>query len=336
MVFAKWEEQINESVLCFDTHDSQEIESVFVGENIIYELPIPTNNSKVFMGWYYDQELTDPVTYPVTLLSDTTIHAKWLERNIPEGKIILSTFEINDVVVRKSIRNGNPNQLNSSYIISEDGRLLERRVSMVTFKDVFVEHTLVQYGLSTDAMIIDAIIYEPIVMVKLNDNKWYAMELESSNTVMFVQKNIFYCLDGILGLDHEDEILDIINIKTFFFGFTKKNKVFVAGELKRNLEEIISRIAPLNISHQFELEEDEHFIPHSKNTDILGSSMLSLKTNKHNYVLNKLTACVMDTTFEVEDYFINIKDIDSDFTNVIGYYSVGNYTYRFTTITNSR
>ena len=30
-----------------------------------------------FIGWYYDEDLTSPVTWPITLDQDYTLYAKW-------------------------------------------------------------------------------------------------------------------------------------------------------------------------------------------------------------------------------------------------------------------
>ena len=37
----------------------------------------PVKDGYSFIGWYYDEDLTSPVTWPITLDQDYTLYAKW-------------------------------------------------------------------------------------------------------------------------------------------------------------------------------------------------------------------------------------------------------------------
>lgn len=68
-------------VVNFDTTNTYDtipaIEVTYIPE----DLPIPTRYGYEFLGWYYDFELENPVTYKDILTEDTTLYAKWNKSN---------------------------------------------------------------------------------------------------------------------------------------------------------------------------------------------------------------------------------------------------------------
>ena len=47
----------------------------------------PQGVNKFFVGWYYDNEFTKPAEYPIAVKEDLTLHAKYLDGNIPTNNI---------------------------------------------------------------------------------------------------------------------------------------------------------------------------------------------------------------------------------------------------------
>ena len=57
---------------------SQEPEEVLIKQGDTFEEPTsPIKSDNEFLGWYYDEELTTPVTWPITIDEDINLYAKW-------------------------------------------------------------------------------------------------------------------------------------------------------------------------------------------------------------------------------------------------------------------
>ena len=76
-LIAKW--QAEESFLItYETNGGNGLapQSFYVNEPIT-ELPSPIKYDRSFAGWYNDEELSDPVAYPIVLTHNKTVYAKW-------------------------------------------------------------------------------------------------------------------------------------------------------------------------------------------------------------------------------------------------------------------
>ncbi|MBO5528181.1 MAG: leucine-rich repeat protein [Bacilli bacterium] len=108
-LFAKWAN--TEATITFVTNGGSVIDPIVVDKgSVVRSLPNPTLENAVFLGWYFDNELTNPVSLPLTLTQDVTLYAGWLlnrsrlsfETNggntiLPIDKNIGDTVEENEV-----------------------------------------------------------------------------------------------------------------------------------------------------------------------------------------------------------------------------------------------
>src|SRR5690554_4605336 len=65
--------------ITFETNGGSNVESILVGENqVIEEMPSnPTRSTYIFIGWYYDEELTQEFDINTPITEDMTLYAKW-------------------------------------------------------------------------------------------------------------------------------------------------------------------------------------------------------------------------------------------------------------------
>ncbi len=61
-----------------------DIESVMVESNdrLPHDTTIPERDDAVFMGWFYDADLTRPFDYHTPVRRDLTLHARWIDENL--------------------------------------------------------------------------------------------------------------------------------------------------------------------------------------------------------------------------------------------------------------
>ena len=77
--------------ITFDTNGVSEVASVSVNKNVAYELPVLTDESHVFKGWFYDAECTEAVEDTFVPTVNVTLYAKWSVKvrinlvGVPEG-----------------------------------------------------------------------------------------------------------------------------------------------------------------------------------------------------------------------------------------------------------
>lgn len=92
-VYAKWEEYVPTSyTLTFNTNGGSEISPLIKTEGTVVDLA-PYTSSKAnytFAGWYEDEALTQPVS-SVTMSSDKTVYAKWIEMIIGTYTLTFNT-----------------------------------------------------------------------------------------------------------------------------------------------------------------------------------------------------------------------------------------------------
>ena len=66
--------------IAFDTAGLADVATVEANINIAYELPVPTCDTHVFRGWYFDAELTQAVPAEFIPTGAVTVYAKWAQK----------------------------------------------------------------------------------------------------------------------------------------------------------------------------------------------------------------------------------------------------------------
>ena len=78
-LYACWE-AINEYTVYFNTNGGSNLEPINYQNNIeVDKLPAPTKVDYTFYGWYYDEGLSNRVTYPFIIEKDIEVYAKWID-----------------------------------------------------------------------------------------------------------------------------------------------------------------------------------------------------------------------------------------------------------------
>ena len=76
-LYAKWEEKQYYRIF-YNTNGGNTIPSIST-DIIPDNLPIPVRNDDIFIGWYYDESLSDPVESNDILSSNITLYASWID-----------------------------------------------------------------------------------------------------------------------------------------------------------------------------------------------------------------------------------------------------------------
>ena len=61
----------------FETNGGNEIESIIVEKDQLFELPTPIKEGMVFQGWYTDKKLNNIFDSETPITKDITLYAKW-------------------------------------------------------------------------------------------------------------------------------------------------------------------------------------------------------------------------------------------------------------------
>lgn len=74
-LFEKARENIGTHTVRFESNEGTPVSPQEIG--MLTEVPQTTRDGHVFCGWFLDQELKTPVTYPMRVKKDITLYAKW-------------------------------------------------------------------------------------------------------------------------------------------------------------------------------------------------------------------------------------------------------------------
>ncbi|MDX9692502.1 MAG: InlB B-repeat-containing protein [Acholeplasmataceae bacterium] len=320
-LYAKWSEESVEVTtydITFDTMGGSVINPLNVEEGTIISKPLnPTKDGYLFVNWYLEDTYTNIANFPITVTSNLTLYAKWEESN--SNEVSFSYYELSEANIAKIIHSGLDKYYgDSSYFLTSDGKLLfkESIFNQLTNErdQIYVELPFSLTGSLANQKIIDAIIYEPVVLFKIESGRWFGIEIGEYATGDYLGvANEFVSIDLMLGLDFNETIVQINKAERFFYAFTSKNRVFVAGTLELDYEPIYTFNEPLEITDEFVLDQDEHFIPNDLLFEAVGENQIALRTNKRIFVPRELVVSATgDSSLSLENsYFIDINDIDS-------------------------
>lgn len=107
-VYAKWNREMREFVVAFDSSGGSAVASQTVREGSTVQEPTPpTRNGYDFEGWYADRDLTVPFIFSTPVTAGFTLYAKWAER-----VFYTVTFDSNggSAVASQSVRKGSSAQ----------------------------------------------------------------------------------------------------------------------------------------------------------------------------------------------------------------------------------
>lgn len=277
----------------------------------------PIREGFIFLGWYYDESLEEPVTWPITLDQNITLYAKW-QTNIL-NHFTLSYYELDTIQIAKvlPITKVNQGSDRTFLFLSSEGRLYERIeiYNQITYQldYVFMELPISKHPILVDLKIVDVIAYEPVYLIKVETGEWFGIEMGPYATGDFLgEVNELVSIDDLLDLDADEHISQMHNAGRFFYTFTSKHRLFLAGILEIDDQIIHSFNTPLEITHEFELDEDEYFIPHDNQLTILGYQELTIKTNKRIFIPTSLAAIMLNQPSLTSNntYFIDVNDIN--------------------------
>lgn len=97
---AMFDKEINKYTLTFNSNGGSYIYPITKNYNHVIQKPNdPTKENFKFLGWYYDNSFTNPVTWPIVITDNVTIYASWVEQtNIKEYLTsLLDSYKLNPV-----------------------------------------------------------------------------------------------------------------------------------------------------------------------------------------------------------------------------------------------
>ena len=323
-LYAKWIEEGVETLtydVIFNTMGGSVIDPLKVEPNTIIQKPLnPTKNGYTFINWYEDENYTQLVNFPITINQHIILYAKW---EINDSSLVrLSYYDISEVSISKVIISElGAYTYGEAYYLTTDGKILfyeERIFNQLTYENdiVYVELPIkIDDTFELDEPIVDVIVYEPVFLFKLESGRWFGIEIGEYATGEYLGvANEVVSIDMMLGLDLDETIVQINHFESFFYATTSKNRVFVAGTLTFENEDLYVIDEVLEITDEFQLDTDEYFISNDPLYDVISESQIALKTNKRMFIPRELVVYVFDNiSLHINDeYFIDINDIDDN------------------------
>lgn len=92
VLYVKWEVKVITYTIFFDTQGGSSIPPLEKESGSTLNAPLaPTKNGYAFQGWYLDEALTQSATFPMTVISNMTLYAKWEEVIVPTYIVTFDT-----------------------------------------------------------------------------------------------------------------------------------------------------------------------------------------------------------------------------------------------------
>ncbi|MDX9691922.1 MAG: InlB B-repeat-containing protein, partial [Acholeplasmataceae bacterium] len=183
-LYAKWSEndvELTTYDVIFNTMGGSQITSLEVDKGTIISKPVnPTKDGYTFVNWYLEESYTTLANFPITVTSNLTLYAKWEQSNT--NHVNFSYYELSEVNISKTIYSGlNQYYGEPTYFLTSDGKILtkERIFNQLTHeKDwMYVELPIPLSGSLSNERIIDVIVYEPVVLFKIESGRWFGIEI---------------------------------------------------------------------------------------------------------------------------------------------------------------
>lgn len=309
-------QQINYHIT-FISNGGSSLQPIYaLSDSSLLEPNEPIREGFIFLGWYYDETLEEPVTWPIILDQNITLYAKWQIENTHQ--FFLSYYEMKNIQISKifPITMVNKGSDRTFLFLSSEGRLYERIeiYNQLTYQMdyVFMELPISKHPQLSQLNIVDVIVYEPVYLIKVETGEWFGIEMGPYATGDFLGVvHELISIDFLLNLDPDEQIAQMYHVGRFFYAYTTENKVFLAGVLEIDGEIIHTFDTPLDITDEFELDEDEYFIPHDELLAISGNQELTLKTNKRTFIPTSIAAIMMNqpSLLSHDKVYIDINDL---------------------------
>ena len=91
VLYVKWEVKVITYTIFFDTQGGSSIPPLEKSGSTLNAPLAPTKNGYAFQGWYLDEALTQSATFPMTVISNMTLYAKWEEVIVPTYIVTFDT-----------------------------------------------------------------------------------------------------------------------------------------------------------------------------------------------------------------------------------------------------
>lgn len=321
-LYAKWTPITATQTYCdviFDTQGGSTINQILIESGKSITQPAnPVKSGYQFLGWYLDAELTQDVNFPLMIENHLTLYAKWEE--IDPNQLKLTTYDFTTINIARMIPATFFDDIHDDFVfISSEGKLftLEGIFNQSTqqIDTIFIEVPVPFDEIYANERIVDAIVYDPVYLIKTESGKWFGFEMGEFATGDFLGSiNRLVSLDELFNLAPSETIVQINNADRFFYAFTSENQVFIYGSLYLGSEQYEIANGISNITSEFDLEDDEYFIANDIFSKSIGYEALHLKTNKRVFIPKIIASSLLDNTniLSIPKYFIDINEMDDN------------------------
>ncbi len=283
-----------EYTVSFDTNEGSEMPDIIVSsETQVFNPGDPTKEGYVFGGWFLDSELTEPCSFPILIIEDITIYAKW---EVPEYKVnyyIVGVDQIKNMPLSggESILDISLGVENSAVITSE-GRIFtwgansEGQLGIgtkTTFNSVLTDITN-SFGLIEEEKLIKIFLGSQASIALTSTGRIFTWGYSGNGQLGDGVDSIGRYTPGEItsqfDLDEGEMIVDISLGNVHSSAITSIGRIFTwgwnkSGQLGIGEVDNIKIYIPTDITNQFSLDEGD-MITHVSLGDGHSSAMTSL------------------------------------------------------------